>query len=218
MKCADAVVCSSLCLAKNVEPNYKGQIELVEDAVEVLVTPPKTKTNRPVTLLWFGHGSNLKYLIDFLPKLGGNNLRLIVLCNIEGFNYLKSTPLNIPPNVQTEGAVWSVPAMIEAAKHCDLCIIPSDPNDPRKAGVSSNRLLTALALGLPTAADMMDSYKPYAQFFTDIRGPEFSQLLQDPTQFHDRVLAAQAGPVIEHSMEKIGSKWVDLINRTMAAT
>ena len=108
--------------------------------------------------------------------------------------------------------------MIVAAKHCDLCIIPSDPNDPRKAGVSSNRLLTALALGLPTAADMMDSYKPYAQFFTDIRGPEFSQLLQDPTQFHDRVLAAQAGPVMEHSMEKIGAKWVDLINRTMAAT
>ena len=46
-------------------------------------------------------------------------------------------------------------AMINTAKFCNLCIIPSDPNDLKKAVVSSNRLITALALGLPTGLPIL---------------------------------------------------------------
>jgi DNA helicase-2/ATP-dependent DNA helicase PcrA len=81
--------------------------------------------------------------------------------------------------------------MINTSKFCDLIIIPSDPNDPKKAGVSSNRLITALALGLPTAACVMESYKEYDQYFTDIDSEKFIELIDNPDKFHNQVLEAQ---------------------------
>ena len=101
--------------------------------------------------------------------------------------------------------------MIHAASLCDLCIIPSDLADPRKAGVSSNRLLTALALGLPTAADRLDSYLEHSDYFTDIRSKDFDRLLENPLAFRVQVIQAQNGPVQEHSMQKVGERWVSLL-------
>lgn len=69
-------------------------------------------------------------------------------------------------------AEWSIDTMREAAQQSDVCLIPSDTQDPRKMAVSANRLITALALGLPTAADRLESYAEFGEYFTDIRSAD----------------------------------------------
>jgi len=210
---ADLCVCSSRLLAKGLAEAYPGRIEVIPDAIEIAAISPKTVSHVPVTILWFGHASNLKYLVEFLPHLKRDQkLKLLILTNIEGIRILQSTPLQIPPNLEVEGAEWGVTAMTQAARMCDLCIIPSDPGDRRKAGVSSNRLLTALALGLPTAAERLDSYLEYESMFTDIRSGQLGALLANPPAFREQVLRAQDGPVQAHEMDRIGQKWIDMLS------
>ena len=46
--------------------------------------------------------------------------------------------------------------------------------------MSANRLITALALGLPTAADNLESYKEFSEFYVDIRSEKFRAVMRDP--------------------------------------
>lgn len=210
----DFAVCSSPLLARNFAKFYSGPIEVIQDPIEIAIVSPKYELQKPSTVLWFGHISNLKYLLNFLPNLSSSrSFRLIVLSNIEALHHMQANQDTIPANVQAQAAIWSVPTMIEAARISDVCIIPSDPSDPRKAGVSANRLLTALALGLPTAADRMDSYLEFSDFFTDIRSPEFHSLLENPLCFTFKIGQIQKIIANDYSLEKIGGKWVDLIKR-----
>ncbi|MEY4645823.1 MAG: hypothetical protein RLZZ596_2654 [Pseudomonadota bacterium] len=208
----DVCVCSSKFLAKSLSRFYSGRIEVIPDAIEVAPLVPKQSAHSPITLLWFGHATNVDYLVRFLPLLARQQaLKLLILTNEVGIKHLQSIPLQLPSNLTVEGGVWSVENMIHAASLCDLCIIPSDLADPRKAGVSSNRLLTALALSLPTAADRLDSYLEHSDFFTDIRSKDFDRLLDNPLAFRDQVIKAQNGPVQEHTMQKIGQRWIRLL-------
>lgn len=210
---ADLCVCSSNFLAKSLSRFCTGRIEVIPDAIEVEPVEPKQTVHTPITILWFGHATNVDYLVRFLPLLARQQaLKLLILTNEVGIKHLQSIALPIPENLTIEGGLWSVDNMIHAASLCDLCIIPSDLADPRKAGVSSNRLMTALALGLPTAADRLDSYLEHSDYFTDIRSKDFDLLLENPLAFRDQVIQAQNGPVQEHSMQKIGERWVSLID------
>ena len=119
----------------------------------------------------------------------------------------------LPSNLTLEVRTWSIDEMIHTAKICDLAIIPSDPNDPQKAGVSSNRLITALALGLPTAADIISSYKEFNEFFIDIRSKQFLNLLNNPDYFHSQVFKAQKEIVPLFFQDIICQKWIDFFSK-----
>ena len=101
--------------------------------------------------------------------------------------------------------------MIDAARVCDLCVIPSDPADPKKRGVSSNRLLTALSLGLPVGADGVASYQEFRDFFVDLRSSAFTDLLRDPASGHQAVLEAQRRILPRFSMSSIGNQWAQFL-------
>jgi hypothetical protein len=205
---ADLCVCSSRLLGKSLAESYLGPVEVIPDAIEIEAIRPKQVAHVPVSILWFGHSSNLKYLIEFLPVLQSQqDLKLLILTNVEGIKILQTIPLPIPSNLQVDAAEWGVETMIEAAQQCDLCIIPSDPADRRKAGASSNRLLTALALGLPTAAEKLDSYLEHESLFVDIRSEQMGALLANPPSFANDVIRAQTGPVPAHEIGRIGEKW-----------
>lgn len=208
----DIATTSSRRMQQNLSLYYSGGISLIEDAIDFLPQDVKP-VNKPTTLLWFGHDSNIEYLITFI-KSGfkvGDQIRLLVLSNEVGLQQFSMAHLTSKAEIRIQLGLWSQAAMIHASKLADACIIPVDIADPKKNGVSSNRLITALALGLPVAASALDSYKDFEKYYVDINGEDFRALIEDPSIFHGRVQLAQHEVIPKFSAQNIASKWVELL-------
>ena len=206
----DAAVTSSLYLKKALRKHFQGHIEIITDPIEVPISKPHCKTNETVNILWFGHASNIDYLKDIVSQWKDLKTKLIlnILTNEDGMIIFKKNQPSIPKNLSINIMRWSRDAMINTAKFCNLCIIPSNPNDLKKAGVSSNRLITALALGLPTAADNLNSYNEFKDYFIDIRSEAFDLLLNHPNNYNHLVTKAQQRIIPNFTQDKIGLEWV----------
>ena len=206
----DAAVTSSLYLKKALQKHFQGHIEIITDPIEVPISKPHCKTNETVNILWFGHASNIDYLKDIVSQWKDLKTKLIlnILTNEDGMIIFKKNQPSIPKNLSNNIMRWSRDAMINTAKFCNLCIIPSNPNDLKKAGVSSNRLITALALGLPTAADNLNSYNEFKDYFIDIRSEAFDLLLNHPNNYNHLVTKAQQRIIPNFTQDKIGLEWV----------
>jgi hypothetical protein len=213
---ADAVVAASELLRRSVARHFAGPTATVPDAIEVAIRPPKEKFGRPPRALWFGHDTNLPFLFGWLPKLQvGPRLELSILTSPYGLQLVEKYGAMIPRTVALTCGQWSKPLMEETAADCDLCLIPSDPNNPRKAGVSANRLLTALALGLPTCASLLDSYLPFRDYFADIDTAECERMLKKPGRWRPKILQAQAEVLADYTPERIGGRWFDHLRRAV---
>lgn len=208
-------IASSTFLADKLKIKTNLSVEIIPDAIEVPISRPKINQNNSKNIFWYGHASNINYLINFISKL--RNLKqkttLFILTNEQGIVIFNQTKFNTDKNLSIQLGLWSIQAMINTSKFCDLIIIPSDPSDPKKAGVSSNRLITALALGLPTAATLMDSYKEYNQYFMDIDSEKFIELIDNPNKFHNQVLEAQDKIIPQFTQEAISQKWINFFEK-----
>ncbi len=209
----DYCISSSEYISFLLQEQFSGPITVIEDAVEIASIKPKEYLcTQPTTALWFGHSTNIHYLIDFINSsqffINGNNL--IVLSNEAGLDIFNETTLRINSPAQIKLGLWSPDVMLQAAMVSDFCIIPSNLSDSRKLGVSSNRLITAFALGLPTAADHLPSYQKYSDYYVDIRSPQFFNLAENPLLFN-QVTNAQSKLLTQYSFEKIGSDWLTLL-------
>lgn len=215
---ADYAVCPSGALCTTLSEHWWGPIHVIEDAIDQLILAPKfTHTAAPVGL-WFGHGSNLGYLLQFMYGWGmSQELRLIVLSGSSVEDLVVRPKIPFPPNVRSEFRIWSSHAMVEAARQSDYCIIPSDLNDPRKNGAGTNRLITALAMGLPTAADLLPSYREFANFFMDLRSPLLADWLSAPERYAANVIEAQKQVVPRFSPSVIGAKWRAFLTKLRSA-
>lgn len=207
----DEAVCSSETLRDSLGKVFSGNIRIIIDPIEVDEQPPKMKSSWPRTLLWFGHNSNLNYLVNFLPRLNANvPIRLLILSDLSGLKALEQSKISIPSNLLIELRPWSLCAMYKSASESDLCIIPSNPLDPRKSGVSSNRLLTALMLGLPTLASNIASYAPFKEYYADIDDPNSAAVIVDPTSHASKVRNAQKIIAEQYSMKEVSQEWFHL--------
>ncbi len=207
----DVAITSSRKMKQNLSHFFSGHICLIEDAIEISsqdVRPP----SKICTLLWFGHASNIDSLINFLQHdfEFDNHIRLIVLSNHAGLDHFSK--FKFKTEIEIQLGIWSLQTMVHASKNSDICIIPINSSDPKKNGASSNRLITALALGLPVAAGNLDSYSEFHNYYIDIHGPEFSKLLRNPAIFHDQVRLAQKEVVPKFAVDTITSKWVTLLS------
>jgi len=212
--------CSSSKLAQALAraTGHSDNISVIPDGIEVPVTPPKSGVSDPVTVLWFGHSSNLEYLVKSLSKFPKDKMtKLLFLTNMEGINWLRSINFKAPSHIQMTGGEWSVAAMLQASKLADVCIIPSDPGDLRKSGASANRLITALAMGLPTAASLLDSYAEHREYFVDIESDQFLEMLKAPLNFSAQVRAAQERVVPGFAPDVLAASWISLFERAQLA-
>lgn len=211
----DHVVCSSRMLVQNLALHYKGPTTIIEDPIEVPIQAPKPKKNTVPTALWFGHGSNIPYLIDFLCNTYSyqNPARLIAMTNLYPLPEDLTTILRKPnlENLEINVLPWSREDMIQAANLADMCWIPAGVTDPLKSGASSNRLLTALALGLPTAADSLDSYLPFSNIYLDLRSNEIMNAIKNPEPLFEKVKIAQNVISKNYTGASIRKKWVSMI-------
>lgn len=188
---------------------FHGPILCIEDPLEISIQPIKNKVSSVVTLLWFGHSTNIQFLMNFL-RVGfepGDEFRLIILSDEAGLEYFANTPIISNAKIEIQLAIWSIQTMLEAAKFVDGCIIPSDISGPQKKGASSNRLITALALGLPVAADNLPSYLEFSEYYCDIRSVYFRNFFNNPTTFRSKVEHAQHKIIPSFFMNSIESEW-----------
>jgi hypothetical protein len=190
---------------------FSGEIHVIPDPIEISVSPPKLVT-KIKTILWFGHASNVGYLIQWLEGLpAGNSFNLIGLTNENGFKLFSTYRFSTRAQVHAKFFDWSIENMIESVKYADFCVIPSDINDPRKSGASSNRLLTALALGLPTAATILPSYREFSEYFLNLESCRLALELSEIRKLTEKVVEAQAHVIPRYSMKGIGQRWVELL-------
>lgn len=213
IKITDVAVVSSPHMGTLLKEFYDGKIVVIEDALDIPLQPIKSKVQTQRTLLWFGHESNIQYLIDFVRSgfEAGDNAKIIVLSSAKGLEMFRAGPLQSPAVLEFLLLPWSPGQTIEAARHSDACIIPIDTCDPNKSGASSNRLVTALALGLPTAADTLESYREFSEYFVDLRSKKFRLMLKNPAAFHKFVAKAQENVVPRFSLENVKQAWRGLL-------
>ena len=212
LQLAHQVVCSSVWLQSVVEQRFAGPVRVIEDAIDVPIVPPKNRIGDPLRVLWFGHASNMRGLTDFLPLLPRNRaLEMVIVSNPQGLQMLHGYKLP-SPMMTVRPRVWSLSEMMRAAQESDICIIAVEQSSMRKAGVSANRLLTALTLGLPTAADTVPSYADFSPYFSALRTSAFHELLHSPLDASHQVQAFQREVPARFSMKAMGQTWLDFLS------
>jgi SAM-dependent methyltransferase len=211
---SDIVICSSAKLKEHIFRIFGLEAHVIEDPIEVPISEPSKKNNLVTTILWFGHASNLEYLINCLEDYFSekNNARLILMTNAFPLPDEYTKRLDIPnlKNIEINVIPWSKDDLIEVSKICDFCIIPTGFRDSRKNGASSNRLLTSLALGLPTLTDNLDSYQSFSKYFSSITKEKICSMIENPEINEDLIIESQKLIEKEFSRENIGYKWVNL--------
>ena len=195
---------------------YKKEITIIEDPVEIESISPKIPIyENKISFLWFGHSTNIPYLINYLQNhlLCDAGIRLTVLTNTQGIELLSTQKINLPSTIELDISEWTLQNLINAAKYCDACLIPSDLNDLRKSGASSNRLITAFALGLPVTADILESYAPFSEYFHNIRGEPLSVFIKELNLYVKKCELAQANVVSKFRQDDIAKKWNSFFNK-----
>ena len=149
---ADAVVASTPGLATVLKEYTPVPVRVVTDPVEGARGAPRESLRVPPRLLWFGHPLNLDTLRRALPQLAGCPLTVMTAAGAgaEGLGE-RFRP-------------WSAEALFEELGECDAAVLPSIPEDPRKAVKSPNRFTEALWAGRFVLAHPLPAYEALAAF------------------------------------------------------
>jgi hypothetical protein len=208
----DILAVPSISMKNNLPDVARQSAFVVPDAVEYDLVKPKPTRNLKPVLLWFGHSSNLQFLVDFTSRFSlVKCCELIISTNLDGLDWIKRNhrALNLP---KTELIPWSIRGLPELAARADLALLPTGVFDPRKSGASANRLLTALALGLPVLAQSLRSYELFKEYYTDIDNDDIYSVIHEPSSQHCKVIAAQNRILTSFLSESIGKEWISLLN------
>lgn len=148
-------------------------------------------------VIWFGGGSNLVYLRDQLKQIISTQntdelYELTVLTTDHAIKELKNLipSLNIiAPNWIMRFVTWSnsqQPIQLEnELLRAHISIIPSDPNDPLKMGVSHNRVVDAARAGCLVLASPMKSYLQLQDVC--LIGQDIGSLLKHARQNYEQI-------------------------------
>jgi len=213
---ADKIVVPSRPLSQYIESHFNKKVIEIGDPIEVPIIPPREKNLDLPTALWFGHASNIRYLIDFLI----NDFRIIERCRLIVMSNLHPLPEGIAHlltaahlrNLEILAVPWSTEDLVSAAEISNSCWLPTGFKDARKVGASSNRLITALALGLPVLTDDLPSYESYKEHYQNIRCSDVLEHFQLSEANIKSIRKAQGRIKIESSTDSVGQMWVTAIN------
>lgn len=216
LKIADTVTCSSRLLAKHLSNCGINNPIIIHDPIEVDIKLPKYKSNQVTTALWFGHATNFKYLVEFLKTLKDFNeeIHIIGLTNAYPIppTLIEDLEKVLPSTVNISFIPWSIQNLIDASTLCDCAIIPAGVNDERKSGASSNRLLTSLALGLPTFADPLDSYLDFQEYFHELSSNSLLEFCKARSiSSFEKLITGQDVVKNGYTFSALSTKWKDLL-------
>lgn len=219
LRLVDRCVTSSEVLRQSLTSKFDGDICVIDDAYEVPILPPRPMENtRDLNFLWFGHDTNLPYLIRFLQSVNTPSIgrSLFIQTTKTGKSLLEQSGLQHVSRLPFHLELWSSEAMIERAKLSHFCLIPSDKSCGRKRGASTNRLMTALALGLWPIVTVLPSYERFSKFFQNIDevlGGKFTA----EAGFTERIKTFQNRILPFYTMESTGGVWNKLFKSSTDA-
>ena len=198
---ADAVVASTPGLAAVLKKYTASPISVVTDPVEGVRGAPRASPRSPPRLLWFGHPLNLDTLRHALPQLAGYPLTVMSAAGAgaEGLGE-RFRP-------------WSTEALFEELAQCDAAVLPSIPEDPRKAVKSPNRFTEALWAGRFVLAHPLPAYEALAAFgwVGEDLGEGLAWLAAHFEQARERIRAGQDWIEQHCSRAAVGRAWQALI-------
>ena len=143
---------------------------VIEDPCFLPTQPFRTLSKKDACkIIWFGHNSNLQYLIDNLESIIHNcnsdyDYELTILSDEGSCRYAEKHFKNISNigNWKLRLVRWDTknqPFQLgKELSRSHICLIPSDPKDPRKSGASHNRAVDALISGCAVVAAPLPSY------------------------------------------------------------
>ena len=201
---ADAIISSTEELASVIKIETGRDATVIYDPYEMKEAEPKFAPDGELKLLWFGHPTNIQPMLDLWPKLKGYRVMVV------------SDPA-LKINQDTGGTIpimpWSPENIDKALGQCDAVIIPSAMGE-RQVVKSPNRLVEAVRKGKHVLADPLPSYQAFNKWawIGDIaKGLAFLQM-QDKETIEGRIRAAQAYIRENHSPEKCGLQWENVLN------
>jgi hypothetical protein len=208
----DLCVVSSAYLKSAVSAVRSVYVIEIRDTLEYPIFSTRPQKGVEPAVLWFGHGSNFSFLVNFLHE---NNLTdhcfsLEIVSSNDVVNWVNEHRHLIKVK-NLKATEWSVEALREAAERSDISLLPLGLTDPRKAGASSNRLITSFALGLPVITQSIASYSEYRRFYTDINQDDFLSCLRNPSQEHEKVYEAQQTILAYYDPKLIGAQWISAV-------
>ena len=220
IKEVDFVVCSSETLKRNISSYTDAGVMVIPDPIEVKFQLPKHSENKIPNVLWFGHSSNLSYLVNFLnSRLDyGRKFNLVVISNLRDWikDFKSKLDSRKMENITIQYMPWTLNVLESIAPSIDFTILPAGVDDSRKNGASSNRLMTSLSLGLRTLADDLDSYKPFTKYYTKLTDEMFTNALTSPSTNHfNTILEAQKLIAANFTKDTIGKAWSRIINEKL---
>jgi len=213
---AYAIVCSSEQLKKSIAKYFTGPIVVIEEPIDVSIIPPKEKNNEIKNILWFGHASNLPYLFDCLLNTFKSNIqaRLIIMTNAYPFpeEYSNLLSTDVLKNIEINVVPWSINDLIQAANISDFCILPTGYKDSKKEGASSNRLITALALGMPVLSDNLISYQKFNDYFETLNSDNLLKYTSKPNYDFQKIKEFQEMVAPEYNRKNLLHYWSLFLN------
>jgi hypothetical protein len=167
--------------------------------------------------VWFGHGSNVPYLLDYFQKNAvAHYFDSLIICTdattlaaISRSQVLK----RLPPVREID---WSVENQRKALVEADFAFLPVGLHDPRKAGAGMNRLLTGLCLGLPVLTQRLNSYAFFKDLFIDLDRADWPSLLCDLSPIRECVVRAQNERILEYFPKALEPRWLALLSQSLS--
>jgi len=211
------VIINSFNMADTVKQIFKGQLFKIDEVLEI--SPQPLTPVRENNIFWFGHISNFKFLINklqFWPNASFD--KLVIMTNFtEAYaNKYKNIIINCIKEKKFKTCKiypFSPTGLINESRICNKIIIPSSITDELKSNVSSNRLITAFALGKMVAATKIGSYLEFSKYFIDIDDEkEFTNFIKQDFQ-EELVKKAIKNVLPNYEIIAIQKKWEELLEK-----
>jgi hypothetical protein len=215
LKLCDAAVVNSERMAEMVASHASRRPRVIDDAILGTIQNPGFAPAGRLQLAWFGHRTNLAYLDRCLGELvqfaAQKPCRLTIVTEggIGVQEAIRSMDARFAPALEVRFVEWSLEAMAEALRLCDIVLIPGDPTDPFKAGVSTNRIAETLKAGRFPVASPLPSYRAFsdAAWLGDDLSEGLRWALENPAEARARIQRGQLRVNEQLAAEPIGRQW-----------
>ena len=150
---------------------------------------PREIDPNAIKIIWYGSNKNIIYLQNQLQNLITNSspiykYELTILTAYYALEKIKTTIVNLKASRSKWSfrlVPWNIklqPTQLEhEIRNAHIAIIPSDPTDPLKAGVSHNRIVDACRGGCVAIASPMRSYEELSDI--TLLGDNMARLLNE---------------------------------------